>query len=257
MLDIITASKKRKGLLLLLQNGPKSMDEIKQTLNVNSPGMLPQIRILEKNNLVEREERKYALTHMGQLVTMYLDPLVKILTVFETHEEFWQEHDIECIPFQLLMKIGELGNIQVIEKDIEDIFEPRKDFVETILQCKEVKSIYPIAHPIYFELFLQLAKKNADISLVLTIKAAEKLKNQYNDIFSELLSYSNAKIYISDEDIRTICFVTDRFFSLSLFLKKGIFYPRSELTGCDKSVILWGEELFNYYKDRSRKIEAC
>ncbi|MDD5617348.1 MAG: DUF1724 domain-containing protein, partial [Candidatus Methanoperedens sp.] len=64
-----------------------------------------------------------------------------------------------------------------------------------------------------------------------------------------------ASLYISDVDIRLACVVTDVFFSISLFYKNGVFDSRKDLVSFDGSALAWGEELFNYYRERSQKIE--
>ncbi|KCZ70493.1 hypothetical protein ANME2D_02513, partial [Candidatus Methanoperedens nitroreducens] len=153
LLDIITSSDKRKKILLLLQDGPITLGEIRRTLNFNATGILPQIRILEERNLVRQEGKQYALTGIGQIVAKHLEPLVKTVQVIEQQEEFWREHDLTAIPFQLLMKISELGDTQIIESSIEELFEPHKEFLGNILESRRVMGISPIVHPVYPDFF--------------------------------------------------------------------------------------------------------
>ena len=255
LLSVITSSDKRRKLLLLLQHEPKALDEIKHTLNVTATGMIPQIRILEKRNLVKQEGRKYALTELGHVVTTHLNPLVKTLEVIEKQEEFWCEHDIRSIPSPLLTKINELGDFQIIENSIEELYEPHKEFLDNIQKSKKVSGISPIVHPIYPNFFLQLAEKGTDISLILTRNAFNKIENEYKDLLVRGLSFNNAYLYVSDDDMKLACMVTDIYFSISLFFKNGVFDSRNDLVSFDESALLWGEELFNYYKGRSHKIE--
>lgn len=255
LLSIITSSDKRKKLLLLLQQGPKTLEEMRLALNFTATGMLPQIRILEERNLLKQEGKQYALTEIGQIIVGYLEPLVKTVEVIERQEEFWREHDSGAIPSSLLTKIGELGNTQIIESSIEELYEPHKEFLENILSSKKVMGISPIVHPIYPDFFLRLAEKGTDISLILTRKAFDKIENEYREMLSRALNFKNWSLYVSDEDIKLACVGTDIFFSISLFFRNGAFDSRKDLVSFDKSALLWGEELFNYYKERSVKIE--
>ena len=63
LLNVIFTSDKRRNLLILLNSGPKKgWDEIKQPLMVTSTGMLPQVKILEEEHLIERDGKKFYLT---------------------------------------------------------------------------------------------------------------------------------------------------------------------------------------------------
>jgi predicted transcriptional regulator len=205
---------------------------------------------------VKREGRKYALTEIGQVVAEHLEPLVKTVEAVEKHEEFWQEHDVGAIPPHLLMRINELYDTRIIESGTEELFEPNKESLENILNSKKIMGISPIVHPVHPEFYLQLLERGTEVSLILTRKVFDKLEKEYNDMLSRGLSFKNGSLYISDEDINIVCVATDVFFSISLFFKNGVFDSRQDLTSFNKSAILWGEELFNYYKERSVKIES-
>ncbi|MCX6683337.1 MAG: transcriptional regulator, partial [Methanoregula sp.] len=113
LLNVIISSEKRRNHLILLKNGQQTWDEIKTQLNVTATGMLPQIRILEEQGLIVREGKVYSLTELGRLVVHYLEPFDKTLMVIDSQKKFWQEHDIGALPKDLLLRIRELGIIQV------------------------------------------------------------------------------------------------------------------------------------------------
>lgn len=255
LLSVLTYSEKREALLFLLLNEPKTVAEIKSYFNVSSPEIIPRLKEMETKNLIFRENQYYFLTPVGKIVAQLFQPLVKTLHVLEDNEEFWMDHDVGAIPLQLLMKIGELGNTQRLECGIEEIYEPNKECLENILKSRKIKVVSPIVHPMYPDFFLPLAENGIDISILLTRNAIDKIRKENRDILTQILGFKNMDFYISDEDIRLACIVTDVFFSICLFYKNGTFDSKTELISHDKSALLWGEELFNYFKDRSRKIE--
>ena len=55
LLDLILFSEKRKDFLLLLKEGPKSIEEILEKLQVSRTALLPQIKKLKEENLVIHE----------------------------------------------------------------------------------------------------------------------------------------------------------------------------------------------------------
>ncbi len=252
LLNVVISSDKRKKILLLLLRGPKPLEEIRGTLKYTTTGMLPQIRILEERNLVRREDKKYALTEIGKLITTFLEPLVQTAGVIKQQEEYWQEHDVGAIPPHLFMRISELGNTRIMKHGIEEIYEPHKDFLEMISKSKKVMCISPMVHPAYPEFLTQLSEKGTEVSIVLTKIAFDRVKKEYSDSLSRALS-SKISFYIS-EDVKLTCIVTESFFTISLFFKNGVFDSRNDFVSFDKSALLWGEELFNYYKERSKKI---
>lgn len=253
LLNVVISSDKRKKILLLLLHGPKSMEEIRNTLKYTATGMLPQVRILEDRDLVRQEDKKYALTETGKLITTLLEPLVQTVGVIKQQEEYWREHDVGAIPNHLFMRISELGSTRIMKHGIEEIYEPHKEFLETISKSKKVMCISPMVHPAYPEFLTQLGEKGTEVSMVLTKIAFDKVKKEYSDLLSRALSSKNISFYIS-EDVKLTCIVTDSFFTISLFFKNGVFDSRNDFVSFDKSALLWGEELFNYYKKRSKKI---
>ncbi|MDD4248513.1 MAG: ArsR family transcriptional regulator, partial [Methanosarcina sp.] len=52
LLDVLFLSEKRKNLLLLLLDGPRTIEEIKNTLDVRSSPIMTQIKIMMKQDLI-------------------------------------------------------------------------------------------------------------------------------------------------------------------------------------------------------------
>ena len=254
LLSIVTTSEKRKNLLLLLQDGPKSMDEIRSTLEVTTTGMLPQIKILASHGLVRKEGGSYALTEMGAVIAAHLRRLLGTLAVFEQEDKFWKEHDLGGIPLYLRMRISELGRYRIISSGEEDLYESHREFQEQILRSKTVHGYAPILHPIYPQFFLALAKKGVEISLILSANVFAKIEKKYGDLLNEGLRYPNASLFVTDENIHLAFIVTDLYFSTGMFFHDGRFDTKMDLTSFDPSALAWGEELFMHIRERSRQV---
>jgi predicted transcriptional regulator len=87
LLSIISASDKRRNLLILLNSGPQEWDDIKRILNVTSTGMLPQIKILEEEHLIDRDGRKFFLTPIGKVLATQMEPLVRTMEVLDKNRK--------------------------------------------------------------------------------------------------------------------------------------------------------------------------
>ncbi len=256
LLPIVTTSEKRKQLLLLLRRkGPKTMDEIRSILQVTTTGMLPQIKILAEHGLVRKERGgTYTLTAMGEVVAVHLEQLVGTLAVFEQEEEFWRGHDLSGIPCDLRLRIRELGKYRILRYGDEELFESHGEFREQILRSRTVHGFAPIIHPMYPEFFLALAQMGVEISLVLTEHVYGMIEKKYGDQLREGLRFPNARLYVTDEEVRLAFIVTDIYLSMTLFFKDGRFDNKLDVTSFDPQALAWGEDLFSQILERSRQI---
>jgi len=255
LLNVISASDKRRNLLILLNSGPKEWDEIKQTLRVTSTGMLPQVKILEEEYLIERDGRKFSLTPMGRVLTAHMEPLIRTMEVFDKHKKFWNEHNIEVLPHDILLHIRELGNYQIIENSDEEIFDINI-FLKNISNSKVIKGISHTVHPRYPNFFLNLAKKGVESHLILTQGVFKVVKEKYRDLLEEWLKCDKANLYVQKHDIKFSFVVSDSYFSISLFYNNGVFDSKNDCVSYDASARRWGERIFSHYIKLSEKIES-
>jgi len=255
ILSIISASDKRRNLLLLLNGGPKEWDEIKKQLRVTSTGMLPQIKILEEEGLVERNSRTFSLTPMGKVLTAHMEPLIRTMDVFDKNKKFWQEHAIGALAEELLIDIKEIGNYQIIETSNEQIFDLGV-FFDGISGSKTLKGISHIVHPRYPDFFLDLAKNGTKSSLIFTPAVFRLMKEKHSGMLRQWLSLDTTELFVSREDIRFSYVVTDAYFSISFFCNSGVFDSINDVTSRDQSALAFGRKIFSYYQKRSERVES-
>jgi predicted transcriptional regulator len=217
--------------------------------------MLPQVKILEEEGLIERDGRKFFLTPMGKLLATQMEPLIRTMEVFDKNRKFWREHNLGAIPPEILLHIAELGNYQILENSDEEIFDINI-FLKNISQSTMVKGISHTVHPKYPSFFLDLAKKGGESSLILTPGVYRVVKEKYRDLLAEWLTCDNANLYVSETDIKFSYIVTDSYFSISLFYTSGVFDSKNDVISFDASARKWGERIFTYYQKRSKKIES-
>ncbi|MBU3967562.1 MAG: winged helix-turn-helix domain-containing protein [Euryarchaeota archaeon] len=256
LLKTLTFSKKREKLLLLLKDGPKTLEDIRTSLKVTSSAIIPQIRKLEGQNLVRQEYKNYVLTGTGVLIIEAFNSLVKTIEITQKYEEFWEHHDTKAIPQHLSKRIDELNDCILIESNLNKIYEPHEQFMEALPRSKNVKTISPVFHPSYPSLFLPLAEKGIDVSIILTEEVFERVKNEYTDTLQRYLTLPTARLYVSDEDIRLACGITDGIFCLSLFFKNEGYDPQRDLLSYTHSAIKWGEDLFDHFLKKSKEIKS-
>ncbi len=69
LLSLVAFSERRRDILFMLQEEPKTLKEIKDYFKITSPEIIPQIRKLQKDNLIYQEGKEYFLTEVGEIVT--------------------------------------------------------------------------------------------------------------------------------------------------------------------------------------------
>jgi predicted transcriptional regulator len=253
LLNVISASDKRRNLLILLNSGPREWDDIKKILKVTSTGMLPQVKILEEEHLIVRDGRKFFLTPMGKVLTTHMEPLIRTMDVFDKNRKFWGEHNLSALPPEILLHIQELGNYQIIENSDEEIFDINT-FLKNISQSKVIKGISHTVHPKYPQFFLTLAQNGVESHLILTPGVFRVVKEKYRDLLDTWLACKNAHLYVTDTDIKFSYVVTDSYFSISLFYNSGVFDSKNDVVSFDASARKWGERIFSHYQKQSKKI---
>lgn len=255
LIDLAFLSEKRKDVLLLLVEGPKTGDEIKTALNVNSTAIMPQIKKLKEGRLIIQDKKNtYRLSDMGEIVVEKMEPLLNTVRVFEENYEYWINHDFTAIPEHLLNRIDELGNYFMLEADLNRLFEIPEDFKKNLLESKHIKIFLSYFNPLHIEIYRELARKEAEICLVLTEPVFNRMKKDYYDDLKFLMESKNTEIYICHKNITLKNVVTERFCSLVLFDNKGK-YDHQRLMSFDKSALKWCEELFLYYKEMSMRLD--
>ena len=247
-------SERRRDILFMLQEEPKTLKEIKDYFKITSPEIIPQIRKLEKDNLIYKEGKQYFLTEVGEIVTESLNKLFRTLKVFEKDMEFWKEHTIG-FPEEFSTRLYELGDYMITKSSPTEIFKPHDEYIENVLKSKRIKGVSPVLHPEYTKQFLMMAKTGIPISIILTREVLEKIKEKHKAELVKVLGYKNAQVMICNEKIAVAFTVTDFFFSMRLFLKDGTYDFYKNIISNEKSALNWGEDLFSYYENRSERVK--
>ena len=273
LLDAIFLSEKRKNLLLLLKEGPKSIDEVKNTFDFPWKSMIPQIKKLVELNLVIQTDGMYSLSEMGTVIATNMQFLLNTLKIYDENREFWFEHDLSSIPFHLLTRIGELGQCRAIKPDISQIFKVQEDIVKCMLASSRIMVLVSAVHPAYHLACLEFIEKKIDVTVILTESVFESIRidclsdtvfsdisvlkmdlSEYKKEIQLFLNCENSHFFVSDGKKKPMMLiVTDKIFALSLLDKCGR-VDRNYIVSFELSALKWGKELFEYYKKNSRPV---
>lgn len=253
-LSFLVLSGKRENLVRLLNNGPKTLQGIKESLNVTSSGIIPEIRKLEEKRLIQQKERDYSLTEIGEVIAESISQVERNIHVFNQELKFWSEHRIESIPKDFRLRLYELGNYQIIRSTTTDILRPQNEYLKNLLEAKMFKGVSSVLHPQYPKYVIDLANKGVPVSVILTRELFKVINEEFGKSLKRWINYDNANIFICDKNIKFSFSVTDFFLSMRLFLKDDTYDFYQNIISFDKSAVKWGEDLFGYYELQSKKV---
>jgi len=255
LVDLLFLSEKRKNILLLLMEGPKNIETIREILKANATSVQPQLKKLKEQHLVTQEEDLYVLTDIGRIVVEKMKPLLDTLDLLEDNVDYWANRDMDAIPPELLRRINELGHCSTIEPEIEHMFELIPAFVENMNKAKRARGLLSYFHPLFPSYYLGLAKKGLKISLFFPEVILKRWVEDYRAETEEFLSLENTQLFTFKKNNKVPSLtVTDGFMAMALFPKEAVF-DRKYVMSFEPGALAWGEEYIDHFQKLSTRIE--
>ncbi len=258
LINLLLFSDKRRNFLLLLAEGPKSIDEVLNLLQIPRVSLLPQIKKLKEEGLIVQEGDIYRLSAIGNILIRKVQPLLNAISVFEENEYFWSQRKLDTIPFPFLKRIGVLKRCQLIGPGIDNCSDFFPESVRYFDESAKIMLLFSDFHPSIPSLCLELAKKGVELKLVLSRDSFERFCNDFRIEGEEILAQENAIIFVRTEETVEIpagIAVTESKLFLGLVNKKGRFEGQYILSS-ESSALSWGNELFEYYIEGSRRVSS-
>ncbi|MEL7663072.1 MAG: transcriptional regulator FilR1 domain-containing protein [Methanosarcina mazei] len=240
-------------ILLSLNEGSRKLSQLREITESTSQAIIPKLRKLEADHLIETKEHEYFLTSAGKIVASGIaDSFVTFWTI-NKFKHFWLRHYLEEIPSPLLKEIGCLYESEILKNRGMEILNIYNNQLKMI---KEADHIYGISSAVtegYADSISERVKEGIPIELIVPLHVAGELKlSPYVEKLAALKNHETFKLMVMDEDIKVGLIVTDKHLSLSLYKKEGIEYDISTgLFSSDSKAIEWGERLFWYCKGKA------
>lgn len=246
LMELVFRSERRRNLLIFLKGGPRTIDEIQEHLSVDSVSILPQLKRLKDRELVIQKGHTYELSIVGKAIVYKMSPLLDTLEVLEDNFDYWSRRSFEGIPRVLRSRIWELKSCKLIRPDLSHMFELDPEFVENLLLSRQVLGFSSYFHPSLISLYLEIAKKEAQISLILTEPVLKRFKADYSESFQTLVQFEHVTLSLFPKNPKLAGFtVTDRFFLLTI-LPQVKFFEHESLFSSEPQALKWGADLFSY-----------
>jgi predicted transcriptional regulator len=256
LIDLLLRSDKRRKILLFLRDGPKNIEEITGLLGSSCTAVLPQVKKLAEKGLIKQENKNYRLSTVGLIVSEKMVPLLGTLEVFEGNLDYWAQKDLTGIPSFLRLKLEMLTHYKVIEPQLNRMFEPPEEFINSLKKSTEIMHFSSFFQPCFSGFDQDFLKKRTDSTFIFTKNFFERISSPNSEEAEYLLFPRSSNLYIYDGISSLVSLtVTERFMALMLLNKKGKL-DQSLLISSESEAIEWGKELFMYYRGLSKKVSG-
>ncbi|AKB22955.1 transcriptional regulator, ArsR family [Methanosarcina sp. WH1] len=240
-------------ILLSLNEGSKKLSQLREITESTSQAIIPKLRKLEADHLIETKGREYFLTSAGKIVASGIaDSFVTFWTI-NKFKHFWLRHYLEGIPSPLLKEIGCLYESGVLKDKGMKILNVYNNQLKMIKEADHIYGISSVVTEGYADSISERVKEGVTVELIVPLHVAEELKRSpYLEKIEALKNYENFKLMVMDEDIKVGLIVTDKRLSMNLYKKEGVEYDISKgLFSSDSKAVEWGERLFWYCKGKT------
>lgn len=256
--NLLLFSEKRKDLLLLLEEKPRSIDEILDMLQISRVSLLPHIKKLKEEGLILQQGDIYSLSIIGSILVRKASPLLDTASTFEDNDYYWGQRKLDSIPFHLLKRIGDLKGSQLLEPGLTHGFDMFPELIDHFTGSSKVMLLLSFFHPLVPSSSLELTKKNVQVQLLFSRDSFNRFSGDFRDTGEKILAKKNSTVFVYTGlplEIPALLAISDSVLLLGLFNKKGRFEGQY-LRGFEPRALAWGRELFEYCKDKSEKVSS-
>ena len=252
--EVIWFSKKRRNILLLLLEGPKTLEEIEYEMKVSWRSMILPVKELKEMDLLLQKDDMYSLSIIGRLLIENTKPIAEIIEVLEKNMDYWKDRNLKAIPQNLRTRLGELDNFSFLEPGLANMFELPPKVVDSLYMSTNVMSIISFFHPSYLPIYTDISSKGTKLSLLLTESVWTRLEKDFNNEMDQLKNNDNVDLFIYIGELTPPAIIcSDVFLFLSIFNEEDK-YDHRDILSFEEKAFNWGKELFYQYIHSSKKV---
>ncbi|WP_370573924.1 helix-turn-helix transcriptional regulator [Methanomethylovorans sp.] len=247
LIDVIFASEKRTGMLLLLRDGPMEMAMILEMLGATRAALLPQAKILQEHYLISRTKDTYLLTTLGKIIVGKMLPLKENVDIFDTDIDYWGTRQIDSLPLSILKNINQLGAYQIVTPSATEMFEDDNEFYKASKTSKTLCSVTTFLHPNFYDIQSDLISRNVKVCFILSPDLFNELRTNHYLDFKNWVNNKSFSFFIYPQEIGFLSLsYNDHYTKLRLKRSDGGF-DSTYILCSGPSALEWGKEIFEHY----------
>jgi predicted transcriptional regulator len=250
-----TRSAVRMKIMLRMKDGGITAADLGADMNMRTSTILHKIKDMMEEDLVMKKGTQYSLTSIGKIQTILLDELVAAIVLLNQYKDYWLNHDLRGIPDHLLANIGMIIHSKIMTSDPLSPLNALDNFVKEVSKSNHVCGVSSFIAPGFAEMINECAKRGARVELILTQELYDKILSDKAELLANLQEFRNVNIYTTKSDINIGFTVTESILALALCRNDGKIDLGSEIVCYGNFAVVWGKELYEYYKTRSELVK--
>jgi predicted transcriptional regulator len=257
LIHLIYSSRLKIQILLTLLGGNAPLSRLRDVTGSTSQAVIPKIRTLESLSLIESIDYEYRLTPIGRIVAESIENYIYLMGGIDKHQTFLATHDLSDIPKEFLRRIGDLQLADVKFDTTTDMFFVYRHYLDILKDARYIHGISSAASPGLASFLAEKVAQGVPVELVVSQEVVAVLKEEpYVSNLRQIAGSGNFILWITGQSIKIGLTITDKYLSLSLYkLGTNQYDTSTDLFSDDPTAVAWGEGLFTYFRDRSKKLE--
>lgn len=250
----LLASHRKMEALQALTSGVMDKRDLRDELGISSSSLAQISKDMLDMRLIDENSEGFRILPKGRYLFSISEALDAHSRVLEKFGEHVNRYDISDIPDDLVARMNELEEMQVLERHGE-IYLPHSEFLEVLENSSSIQGFTSVFFPEYVDAFLNFASEGKEISIIVTEDILRSVVEEYGDRLVEGLGFENVDLFVTGEDFKLSFVVADDYFTLSLFTQDGFFDFKKDFVTTNERGQKWGRDLFRHVRERSRRLE--
>ena len=242
-------------ILEILEKRSLSKKELREKLGVSGSSLVQTVAKMNAMGLVEDDGESVSITPKGVVILKAKGVLEDYNAFLNSVEKYINEYLLDDIPKSLLKRLYELGELTIIDR-AEDTFKPHDEFVEELSKAKKIEGYSTIFFADYVDVFSRFADEGKEIKVAVNEKVLSQMVRNYKQELLMGLSYPNVELYISRKDFRFCVVLTEYYFSISFYLRNGLFDYRRDFATKSEGGRRWGRAILDHIMKHCVRVDA-
>jgi predicted transcriptional regulator len=193
-------------------------------------------------------DRTFKLTNDGEFEALLCEAMEALSAFRDEHRAFIATHDLSEVPAHLKLRMGELVGTMIYNSPASPL-SATENFLAMMEKSTWLRGVSGHIMPGYTDVVGEITKRGAEVELVLSYVVIEDLPAGWLD---EMLSHPNVHLYEIETARVGLCCMDS---GLSLGFPICDRYDIASDLICGPEALLWGQELFEWYKRQAREIK--